>query len=275
MITEPKLYQTPPARLVEVWGPTLRYWMRTEVHAYALSVAASVLLSFFPFLIVMLSICKYALAWPAAVTAIYLAMGDFFPGELTDFLRRNLNDAVEKRGPFQVVPVLLLLVTANGVFVPFEVALNRAWGVGQNRSYFKNQLVSLGLIFVCGGLALASITFTAMHREWLPGWISPAAFKVAALPLTILALALMYWLLPNCKISPVRVIPVSIVVGLALELLKYATLLAWPFVRDRLRGQYGPFYISVTILLWSFLAAMVVLAGAEWSARRVRREVIP
>jgi hypothetical protein len=33
-------------------APTFRYWMQTEVHVYAFSVAANVLLSFFPFLIV-------------------------------------------------------------------------------------------------------------------------------------------------------------------------------------------------------------------------------
>jgi uncharacterized BrkB/YihY/UPF0761 family membrane protein len=28
----------------------------------------------------------------------------------------------------------------------------------------------------------------------------------------------------------------------------------------------------VTIILWSFLGAMVILAGAEWAARRVRQQ---
>ena len=55
-------------------------------------------------------------------------------------------------------------------------------------------------------------------------------------------------------------IPVAIVVGLALELLKV-----------KLQKEYGPFYISVTIILWSFVSAMVVLAGADWSARRKQR----
>ena len=38
------------------WRPTIRYLSQTEVHVYALSIGASVLLSFFPFLIVMLII---------------------------------------------------------------------------------------------------------------------------------------------------------------------------------------------------------------------------
>ena len=45
-------------RFVSGLGLTLRYWMQTEVHVYAFSVAANVLLSFFPFLIIMLSLSR-------------------------------------------------------------------------------------------------------------------------------------------------------------------------------------------------------------------------
>jgi predicted membrane metal-binding protein len=51
---------------VRACAPTLRYWMETEVHVYAFSIAANVLLSFFPFLIIIVSLCRYALEGPAA-----------------------------------------------------------------------------------------------------------------------------------------------------------------------------------------------------------------
>ena len=57
-------------------GLTLRYWMQTEVHVYAFSVAANVLLSFFPFLIVMLSLSRRVFSERAAVGAIDLALRD-------------------------------------------------------------------------------------------------------------------------------------------------------------------------------------------------------
>ena len=38
--------------------PTLRYCTQTEGHVYALAVSASALLSFYPFLVVMLSFCR-------------------------------------------------------------------------------------------------------------------------------------------------------------------------------------------------------------------------
>jgi hypothetical protein len=56
---------------------------------------------------------------------------------------------------------------------------------------------------------------------------------------------------------------------LALEGLKFLTVLVWPWLRLKLRAEYGPFINSVAILLFSFVAALVVLSGAEWTARRV------
>ncbi len=255
------------------WRPTLRYLMETEAHVYALAIAASVLLSFYPFVIVMLSFCRNILHWKAAEAAIFLALDDFLPGDVGEFVRRNLPG----RGGLQITAMLLLLFTANGVFEPLEVALNRAWGVTKNRPYWRNQLVALGMIFVCGGLALLSFLLTALNTGWMADWgVSHAAiqtwinmlfFKLAALPISILALFLVYWLLPNRKVEPVRVAPVAILVGLILEALKYINLLLFPLLRDKLQREYGVFRNSVTILLWSFVASLVVLAGAEWSAR--------
>ncbi|HBY58194.1 MAG TPA: YihY/virulence factor BrkB family protein [Solibacterales bacterium] len=251
--------------------------METEVHVYGFSIAANVLLSFFPFLIVLLSLCRYVFEWRAAEQAIYLALGDYFPGEVGEFLRRNLNATVMKRGPFQIASLFLLLFTANGIFEPLEVALNRAWGIRENRSFFKNQLISMALIFACGALITVSTVLTAFNQDlWqkalgtdaeVVGVITLMVFKAAAVPMTILILFLVYWLLPNRRIPWRALVPVSVVVGLALEILKYVNLLTWPWLRLKLQGEYGPFVNSVTIVLWSFLASMIVLAGAEWAAR--------
>jgi membrane protein len=250
--------------------------METEVHVYAFAVAASVLLSLFPFLNVILSLCLHVLHWDAAVEAVYVALSDYFPGQVGEFIRYNVMVTVRDRR-FQAGSLLLLLFVANGVFEPLEVALNRAWGTAKNRPYWRNQLISLGLIFACGTLALLSMMFTALNYSMWPrmlGEHSPIVetlglvfFKMAAIPLSILALFLVYWLLPNRKIPPAKVAPAAIVVGLTLEALKYINLLVWPVLMVKLQHEYGPFYYSAFIVLFSFFAAMVVLAGAEWSAR--------
>lgn len=260
--------------------PTLRYLMETEVHVYAFSIAANVLLSFFPFLIVIVTLSQSVFRWPSAADAILVGLKDYFPDSLGEFIQYNVKVMVQSRGPFQVASIVMLLFTANGIFEPLEVALNRAWGVTKNRNYFHNQLVSLGLIFVCGALALASTLLTALNRDFwstmlpagqsLPVSANLLFFKLAALPMMIVVIFLVYWLLPNRKIPPVHVMPVAICVGLVLEVLKYVNLITWPYLRRKLFLEVGPFYYSASIILWSTIAAMVVLAGAEWSARWAR-----
>jgi membrane protein len=256
--------------------PTARYLMETEAHVYALAVAASTLLAFYPFLTVMLSLTRDFLRWPAAQEAIYLALGDFFAGEPGQFLVRNLQPYMIPK--LHWASLFLLLFTANGVFEPLEVALNRAWGVTQNRSYVRNQVVSLGLIFVCGGLSMVSLMLTALNTKWIGDavgthaaaavWVNLLLFKVAAVPVSILALFLIYWRLPNRKVEPRRIMPVAIVVGIALEGMKYINLLIWPYLQHKLEREYSVFQHSVTILLWAFLGTLIVLAGAHWTARQ-------
>jgi uncharacterized BrkB/YihY/UPF0761 family membrane protein len=83
----------------------------------------------------------------------------------------------------------------------------------------------------------------------------------------MLALLFAYWVLPNRRIPVRRAAATAILVGLILEGLKYINLLIWPFLNAKLHQEYGPFRYSVTIVLFSFVASMIVLAGAEWSAR--------
>ena len=252
--------------------------MHTDDHVYALAISASVLLSFYPFLIVMLSFCRNVLDWPAAVEAIYVGLNDYLPGDLGDFVRRNLPE----RGSVQITSMFLLLFTANGVFEPLEVALNRAWGVATNRSYLKNQLVALGMIFACGGLALLSLLFSAVNRRWISDWAGTHAgievslnllfFKLAAVPISILALFLIYWLLPNRKVDPRRVVRVAIAVGLVLEGCKYVNLIASTWLEEKFHADYGVFEHSVTLLVISALAALIVLAGAHWTANHEQHD---
>jgi len=260
--------------------PTVHYLLETEAHVYALATAASVMLAFYPFLIVMVSFCRDILHWKAAEQAVYVALGDLFAGEQGRFLVYNL------RLPWQVpkldvLAMVLLLFTANGVFEPLEVALNRAWGVTANRSYLKNQVVSLALIFACGGLAILSLMFTGWNQTWIArvgigGWmgefIERLFFKLAAVPLSVCGLFLIYWKLPNRKVEAARVAPVALVVGLILEALKYVNLLIAPMLQSKLDREYKFFKHSVTILLWSFVATLVVLAGAHWTAHHERRD---
>jgi len=62
-------------------------------------------------------------------------------------------------------------------------------------------------------------------------------------------------------------VPIAIVVGFVLEGFKYLMKWIWPWFLPKIQAEYGPFYWAVIIVLVSFLASMIVLAGAEWAAR--------
>jgi membrane protein len=263
-------------RFLRPFWPTVKYWVEVEVHVFAFSIAANVLLSFFPFLLVLVWMCR-TVGWDSAEQAVYFAMGDVF-GEQVEKLIGGIDWIPNRFRNFSYTSLLLLLFTANGIFEPLEVALNKCWGVTKNRSYFLNQLVSMGLIFSCGSLAVVSIVLGALNFESLKNadgsvitqtvnWTNLLFFKMAALPVTMLALFLVYWILPNTKVDWRRVVPIAIVVGFVLEAFKYLMKWVWPWFLRKVVTEYGPFYWSVIIVLMSFLASMIVLAGAEWAAR--------
>ena len=254
---------------------TLLFLFQTEVHVYSFAVAVNVLLTFFPFMVAMVILCQYVFHWRAAVQVIIHAVNDYFPaGFGVDFQSYLIQAATQRK--FSWLSVLLLMFTANGIFVPLEVALNRIWRVKHNRSLVKNQIISLGLIFACGALVLTSVSITTLNVQYLTqrfGISHPSAvmetiiFKVTALPISMLMIFLVYWLLPNASIPVKRLIPASIAVGALLEVSKYVNILTWPYLRDKLRGEVPPFVQSTSIVLWAFLATMIILAGAEASAR--------
>ena len=257
-------------RVVSGLTPTFRYWMQTEVHVYAFSVAANVLLSFYPFLIVLMSISRIFFDERTTIATIQLALRDYFPDSFTNFLyTKGHHENLPLHHSAEVVSILLLLFTANGIFEPLEVALNRAWGITKNRSFFRNQLVSLALVLACGTLALLSMALTALNRPWTGNvlGLDTLFFKMAALPVAVLILFLIYFFLPNGRPPLNRVVASAVIVGLLLEGMKYVNKLWWPWFQHRLESEYRIFQYSVALIFLGFIAAMLVLAGAEWAAR--------
>src|SRR6202045_1852031 len=139
---------------------TVKYLMRTDVHTFAFSVAANSILSFFPFVVLLMTLIRRVFHSRVMYEVVLQLLRDYLPAG-QDFVIRNLNAMVNSRQRVQVVSLVILLVTSTGVFMPLEVALNRVWRFPSNRSYFGNQLIALGLAFSCGVLALLSVAATA------------------------------------------------------------------------------------------------------------------
>ena len=193
---------------------TLRFLMQTEVHTYAFSVAANAILSFFPFIVLMLTLIRRVFHSVAMYNVVLELLWEYLPSN-KDFVIRNLQFLANVRGRGQILSVVMLLITSTGIFLPLEVALNSIWGFKKNRSYLMNQLFSLGLALACGSLAMLSIALTAQNLRWLGFVVGDQNFvfrgvgflivKSTAIVATIGIYFLIYWLLPHGKV-PVRAV---------------------------------------------------------------------
>jgi membrane protein len=254
-----------------------RYMASTEVHTYAFSVAANAILSLFPFIVLLLTLCRQVFHSRAMESVVADLMRSFLPtGQ--DFVIRNMQLLAHPQKGTQVFSLVMLLITSTGVFLPLEVALNGVWGVKKNRSYLHNQLVSTGLAFAVGILAMVSVASTAGQTTLL-GWIffghtqnlvyqyaSHGAMKFFAGVASILLFFLIYWVLPFRKVPARAVLPTAIVIGLLWEVAKGLYVRALPWLD--FQAVYGPFYISVGLMMWAFLSGLLLLAGAHFSATR-------
>lgn len=257
---------------------TVKYLLRTEVHTFAFSVAANAILSFFPFVLLLMTLIRQVFHSRVMYEVVVELLRDYLPAG-QEFVIRNLNALASARHRIQLLSLLILLVTSTGVFMPLEVALNRIWNFPNNRSYLGNQLISLGLTFSCGVLALLSVAMTAGNVALLQGFLQGRdtfevrlvgflVMKAFALTASIAIFFLIYWLLPNGKVPARAVASTAVIMGLLSEALKYAYILALP--RLNFQEVYGPFALSVSLMFWAFLSGLLLLAGAHLSVQQRR-----
>jgi YihY family inner membrane protein len=254
-----------------------RYMAQSEVHTYAFSVAANAILSLFPFIVMTWTIERRIFHSPAMESVLGDMLRYFLPAH-QDFVVKNMGLLAHARGKVQIISIVTLLISSTGVFMPLEVALNRVWGVTKNRSYLVNQLISLGLAICVGLLALFSIAFTAAQNRVLSilflnrtqglvfHLLGGAVLRLSAAIFSIGIFFLIYWVLPNRKLPVRAVLPTAIVTGLVWELAKTIYVFVLPWMD--LESAYGPFSVSVSLMIWAFLTGLILLGGAHLSATR-------
>jgi YihY family inner membrane protein len=255
-----------------------KYMTTTEVHTYAFSVAANVILSLFPFIVMMLTLSRQVFHSRAMENTVGQMMGVFLPANQTFIMSEMIKTMAHPHKSTQLYSIAMLLVSSTGVFLPLEVALNQVWGARKNRSYLHNQVVSLGLVLVVGVLAMGSVALMAGENSLLT-WvffghtggalfatINDGMLRGCALVASILLFFFIYWILPNRKVPALAVLPTAIVIGLLWEGAKLLYVLVLP--RLDFKSVYGPFYVTVTLMMWAFLSGLLLLAGAHFSATR-------
>lgn len=253
------------------------YMAKTEVHTYAFSVAAQVILSLFPFIVLLLTLSQRVFHSTKMADVVGEMMTNFLPNHQV-FVMGQMRKLAFGHTQTKIFSLVMLFITVTGVFLPLEVALNSVWGVTKNRSYLHNQAVSIGLAIGVALLAMASVVLSAAQRTVL-GWlflghtdnivfslIAGSFLQICALISSVGLFFLIYWGLPNRKVPARAVLPTAIVMGVLWTIAKYLYIMALPHLD--FHSVYGAFDVSVSLIMWAFISGLLLLAGAYVSATR-------
>jgi len=255
-------------------GPSAKFLSTCEAHTYAYSVAANAILALVPFLVLLITIAHLTQSAPAE-RMIYQLVGEYLPAGAVE-LKGDLVRLTSHRG-VQVFSLFMLAISSSGVFLPFEVAMNGVWGFRKNRSYLGNQLMSLTLVASCAVLAYIGVVFAAATKaaivdpipfHWISVVLNFLVMKIFAVPLTILSFWLVFWMVPNGKVPLMQVFAPAFYTGLLAEVFKLVFVLILPLLD--FQKAYGKiFWLPVTLLVWTYAGAMLLLFGASLSARGI------
>jgi membrane protein len=268
-------------------GRALFDFVQGDSMTYAAAIAYYTLFSFFPLVLILLSIGSLFIRTYDLDSAIIQSLSFYLPVG-TGFIEKNLRVVIASAGKFSVVGVLLLLWTATGAFIPLEQALNRAWGVKKGRGFFHTRITAALMAFFCGCFVLTSVFVTSMLGRFqiflrgitahqlefgeLNHWITSTTeivFDVlsvlASFLLTVFIFALIYKIVPYTRIRFSQVAHAAIYAGLTWESAKYAFTFWLRF--HNYRNVYGSIATIIVILSWVYLSAGILLFFAKYSAQ--------
>lgn len=260
-------------------APILEYLLDSEVHTYAFSVAANAIISFIPLIVLLYTVALSVFHSQEMANVVTKIVEQFLPTTASQgFLTYRLENAAAlgSRHGVQALSVVMILISCTGIFLPLEVALNQAWGVTKSRNYILNQLVAFGLAILMVILAMISVFLSTWQRQlvgllffhhtenFVFNGISYLWMAATTGIASILFFFSIYWLLPNRKIPPGRVVRTSIVTGIVWLAAKEGYVAILPHMD--LKALYGPFFVSVGLLFWAYVSGLILFAGAQFSA---------
>jgi YihY family inner membrane protein len=124
----------------------------------------------------------------------------------------------------------------------------------------------ISVALTAGQESLLTWVFFGHVDNFLYKFLAGGMLHLCALVASICLFFLIYWILPNRSVPARAVLPTAIVIGLLWEAAKYLYVLVLP--RLNFYAVYGPFYVSVSLMIWAFLSGLLLLAGAHFSATR-------
>ena len=184
-----------------------------------------------------------------------------------------------------VIGMIGLMWSASAMFGAIRRSLDLAWNVETPRPVVRQKLVDFAMVGGIGALLAASVAGTAAlraFRELSDDALGPLSTGTGpfwsvlpyALPavLTFVVFLLLYRFVPSVRHSFSEVLPGALLATVLFELLK--NLFALYVAKfNNYAGAYGALGGILLFLLWTYLSANILLAGAElaYEYTRMRR----
>ncbi|NWG12847.1 MAG: YihY/virulence factor BrkB family protein [Acidobacteria bacterium] len=269
-------------------GATIKDALRAMVHTDtprdAGAISYFVLFTLFPSVLVIVAVVDEMLGWIDLHGWVINQIGAVFPGSAP-----SLAGLSNPSPPVLISCLLLLSWTSTWAFTFVENALNRAWGVRKQRSFWQSRARSVSLM-VLGGLMLlisTSVTAAVSSARLRAGLRIGAAANVHVFSwlwsvvlvgfgsmVAVVVFALIYKLLPDRKVRWSEAFSGALAAALFWEIGSYIFGMLLPFLDyQKIYGRAGA---AVVLLTWIYTSNMILLFGANFSVhwhqpRSVRR----
>lgn len=257
--------------MVEMIRGFLKRLNKDHVGAYAAQSAYFILLSFIPFVLLLVTLVKYTPLTQEIVTTALIRM---VPEEFSSFIRVIVNEVFGKSAAFVPVSAIIALWSAGKGVNALSKGLNCIYQVEETRGYVINRLRSAvyTLVFVVAvAVTLLLLVFGNQIQMGIAGRF-PVFAKVTSvlvgmrtlitLVLLCLVFLMIYKFVPNRRATLKSQIPGAMVSSVAWSLFS----LAFSIYIDLTPGtvnMYGSLTTLVLIMLWLYFCMWILLIGAE------------
>lgn len=247
-----------------------------EMTTYAAALSYRFVFSLFPFLIFLIALLG-VLHVPQLFDWLREQLALLVPGQAMDQINSVLDELQTPRGGLLSLGIALAIWSAAAGVLALIDALNVAYDVKERRPAWRRYLLAIGFT-VAMGFVLAAAAGLMVLGPQAAGWIaqrlgvervfvlvwSVARWPVALL-LLMLAVAVIYWALPNVK-ARFRVISPGAVLSVVIWILASVGFGFYVQNFGNYDATYGSIGAVIILLFYFFLSSAVLLFGAEINA---------
>jgi len=248
---------------------------------HAASIAYYALLSLFPFLLLVISMLGAVTADDADRVSVLSFVFRYFPTQL-DFVTGQLDALRAARLQLGVAGSLALIWGSLGVFGAVTSAVNEAWGVEKQRSFWKHRLVSFLMLVAAGGVMMLALLLVSLIQMAQATWfgamlasytwlttLQTYAVRNLATGLLVIGLGLVFYFIPNAKTRFRDVWVGAVLTGLLWRLAFQG--FAWYIrVNAGLKMIHGSVAAVIVFLLWVYVSSIILMYGVEFTAGHAR-----